>query len=115
MLLAHATDLALDRARGLIMPVVLVRRGANDKTLVLDRIGRFRRLRTPAKERAPKRHAKPPLLASVTCLRYLPPLLAAVTCRRYLPPLLPAVTSRRYLPPLLTADTYRRSPPLLPL
>src|SRR5262249_12781251 len=66
------------------MPVVLVRRGANDEALVLDRIGRFRRLRTPAEERAPKRHAKPPLPASVTCRRYLPQLLAAVT---YLRPL----------------------------
>ena len=37
MLLADAVDLALDRAGGLIMGlVVLVGRGANDEALVLD-------------------------------------------------------------------------------
>ena len=49
MLLAYTADLALDRARGLIMAVVLVRRGANDEAFVFDRIGKFRRLGTSAR------------------------------------------------------------------
>src|SRR5262249_22217326 len=63
VLLARAADLALDRARGLIMAVVFVWRGANDEAFVLDRIGGFRRFGAPAKQRAPERHAN---------LRYYP-------------------------------------------
>src|SRR5262249_27795698 len=69
MLLAHAADLALDRAGGLIMAVVLVLRGANGEAFVLDWIGGFCRLGTPAKERAPKRHARSPYLR--VCVTYL--------------------------------------------
>jgi len=43
MLLALAADLALDRARRLIMTIVLERRGANDKAFIFDRIGRLGR------------------------------------------------------------------------
>jgi len=37
-LLAFAADVARDHARGLIVAVVLVRGGADDKALVLDRV-----------------------------------------------------------------------------
>jgi hypothetical protein len=43
VLLADAADFALDRSGGLILAVDLVGRGADDKALVLDRVGGFRR------------------------------------------------------------------------
>src|SRR5579862_6443629 len=39
VLLAHAADLALDHARGLIMALVLERRRADDEAFVFDRFG----------------------------------------------------------------------------
>ena len=62
VLLAHAVDVARDAAGGLVLAVVLVRRGADDVALVLDRIrdffGRRCRGRRTARSRTTSR---PPL------------------------------------------------------
>jgi hypothetical protein len=65
MLLADAADLALDRARGLILAVVLVRRGPDDETLLLDRVGGFRGLGygTLAEQGTEKGHRRSPMVS----------------------------------------------------
>src|SRR5487761_1890358 len=70
VLLAFAAGVARDYAGGLIMAVVLVRRGADDKALVFDRVGDLCGCGSFAapEQRAEKGHCRSPVFVFFACL-----------------------------------------------